>query len=275
MLLVGLLWCVGAIGFWKAEAHTQGLTYFQSLYFCYVSLLTIGYGDLSPTSNAGKPFFIVWSLIAVPTMTILISDMGDTVIASFKRGTFKLADWTVLPKAGLWREFCEAHPWLLQWMQKRHQKEEAKKQAKRMAAGLPVGPEDEDANASPPTLEELIQLETLDENALSRKLAIAIRRTANDLKADPPRRYNFEEWAEYSHLIRFSRMNQEELAETEEDEGIVDWDWIGDDSPMLADQTESEWILDRLTESLSRFMRKQDKRLDHEGIRRHSKSKDA
>ena len=37
----GLLWCVGAVVFWIAEAKTQGLSYFQALYFCYVSLLTI------------------------------------------------------------------------------------------------------------------------------------------------------------------------------------------------------------------------------------------
>lgn len=75
VLAFGILWCVGAVVFWKAERHAQGLSYFQALYFCYVSLLTVGYGDLAPKSNAGRSFFVVWSLIAVPTMTILISDM--------------------------------------------------------------------------------------------------------------------------------------------------------------------------------------------------------
>jgi len=41
----GTLWCIGAIVFWQAERDTQALSYFQALYFCYVSLLTIGYGD--------------------------------------------------------------------------------------------------------------------------------------------------------------------------------------------------------------------------------------
>jgi len=81
VIAFGILWCVGAVVFWQCEKNTQGMTYFRALYFCYVSLLTIGYGDLSPKSNAGKPFFVVWSLIAVPTMTILISDVGDTVIS--------------------------------------------------------------------------------------------------------------------------------------------------------------------------------------------------
>ena len=256
VLAFGLLWCGGAVGFWKAEAKSQGLTYFQALYFCYVSLLTIGYGDLSPTSNAGKPFFIVWSLVAVPTMTILISDMGDTVIASFKRGTFTLADWTVLPKAGLYREFVEKHPWLYRWLQRRA---EVKEEKERVAEGLPVGVDDEDEDVHQPrTLEEMAAQDVLDEHLLARKLALAIRRTANDLKADTPLCYTYEEWVEFTRLIRFSRKSEDELVE-EEEEGLVDWDWIGERSPMMAEQCESQWVLDRLCESLDRYMRKQQK----------------
>lgn len=261
----GLLWCVGAVGFWGAESKSQGLSYFEALYFCYVSLLTIGYGDLSPKSNAGKPLFIAWSLIAVPTMTILISDMGDTVIASFKRGTFKLADWTVLPKAGLWRELLEKYPWLLLWLQKKSQKA-AEKQ--RLAAGMPLGIEGDEMETAP-TMEQVSELDNLDDQTLAGKLAIAIRHTANHLKDDPPRRYCYEEWAEYTRLIRFSKLSKEEIEQAEEEQGLVEWDWIGEDSPMLADLSESEWVLDRLCESLNRYMRKQGK-----GVLARDKSKD-
>lgn len=268
----GLLWCLGALGFWKAEQKTQGLSYFQALYFCYVSLLTIGYGDLSPTSNAGKPFFIVWSLIAVPTMTILISDMGDTVIASFKRGTFTLADWTVLPKAGLWRSLLERYPVLWKWLER---KAEEAEQEKRVDQGFPTGPADEDEHASSPTLEQVAELENLNQHTLAQKLGLAIRKTANDLRADPPKRYSYEEWAVYTHLIRFSRMSRSEFLEEEEEQGLIEWDWIGEDSPMLAEQSESEWLLDRLCESLGRYMRRQE--LHHRGrtasrVRRRSMS---
>lgn len=257
MQTVGILWCVGAVGFWKAEATTQGLSYFQALYFCYVSLLTIGYGDLSPKSNAGKPLFIVWSLIAVPTMTILISDMGDTVIASFKRGTFTLADWTVLPKAGIWRNFVEKHPRLLRWLQNKQQ--EAKEE-RRIKQGFQTGVEDDEDRATvSPTLDDVLQLDACSDQELARKLAIAIRRTAHDLKADPPRRYTYEEWAEYTLLIRFSRMAKAQVEQTEEEEGLVEWDWIGEESPMMAEETEAEWVLDRLCESLNRYMRKQNR----------------
>ncbi|KAF3917873.1 hypothetical protein ABW20_dc0107279 [Dactylellina cionopaga] len=95
------LWLLGAVIFMIAERDTQNLTYFQALYFCYVSLLTIGYGDLSPRSNAGKAFFLLWSIWSVPTITILISSMGSTVIESFQNYTLRLAEFTLLPKKGI------------------------------------------------------------------------------------------------------------------------------------------------------------------------------
>ena len=121
---------------------------------------------------------------------------------------------------------------------------------------MPVGPEDEDAAAPPPTLEQVADLDNLDDAALAKKLSVAIRQTADDMKNGPTRRYSYEEWAEYTRLIRFSSYSKEELGEEEEEEGLIEWDWIGEDSPMLARQSESEWLLDRLCESLNRYMRK-------------------
>lgn len=249
----GLLWCVGALVFWQCEKHTQGMTYFQGLYFCYVSLLTIGYGDLSPRSNAGKPFFIVWSLIAVPTMTILISDMGDTVISSFKRGTFKLADFTVLPKNGLWRDIMQANPWLFNFLRKRAEK-------KRIRKGLPVGPAPEaDIFGIPRQTIEQLATEKLNEAEMTKRLAFAIRKTADDLRGHygDPVRYSYEEWVEFTRLIRFTKVKKiDDVAHEEETEGVVEWDWLAENSPMLSEQTEAEWVLDRLCESLLRLLKK-------------------
>jgi potassium channel subfamily K, other eukaryote len=244
VIAFGVLWGVGAIVFWQCEKHTQGLTYFEALYFCYVSLLTIGYGDFSPKSNAGKPFFIVWSLIAVPTMTILISDMGDTVISSFKQGTFKLADFTVLPKDGLLKEIVDAHPWLKQFIQSRAQR-------KRIKKGLqPEG------DVPIPTIDELVN-EDLSEAELTKKLAFAIRRSAEDMKHHERTRYSYEEWVEFTRLIRFTKTGAaKDLEHDEEVEGIVEWDWLSENSPMLSEQSEAEWVLDRLCESLLRLLKK-------------------
>lgn len=187
-------------------------------------------------------------------MTILISDMGDTVVASYKRGTFTLADWTVLPKQGFFRAWLESHPWLLDKIQNRQQKRQAKR---RVADGFLTGFEDNDAPPLARTLEELADEDVLDEHDLARKLTVAIRRTADDLKSDAQRRYSYEEWAEYTRLIRFTRHTHTPLDVEEDEEGLIEWDWIGEDSPMMADQSESEWILDRLCESLDRYMRRQ------------------
>jgi potassium channel subfamily K len=90
------LWFLGAVVFMLAEKKQQW-SYFTCLYFAYTSLLTIGYGDLQPTSNSGKPFFVFWSLLAVPTLTILISNMGDTVVKSFSDLTIWAGSLTILP----------------------------------------------------------------------------------------------------------------------------------------------------------------------------------
>jgi potassium channel subfamily K len=233
-------------------------------------LLTIGYGDLAPKSNAGKPFFIVWSLVAIPTMTILISDMGDTVVSSYRRKTSLLADWTVLPKEGFFREFLEDHPalmhWFNKWIGKRAQK-------KRIANGFP-GPEDVLDPELDLTLDQLAEEEDLDEHDLARKLAIAIRRTADDLtRGRHHRRYTYEEWVEFSRLIRFSQFKpgteKAGIEEEEEAEGPVEWDWIGEDSPLMADESECEWVLDRLCESLDRYM----KRMAPEHVKERRKSR--
>ena len=87
---------IGALVFEHAERN-QDWSYFESLYFSYTTLLTIGYGDFVPLSNSGKPFFVFWSLLAIPTLTILISDMGDTVVKGVKDATIWLGEITVLP----------------------------------------------------------------------------------------------------------------------------------------------------------------------------------
>ncbi|OJD29328.1 voltage-gated potassium channel [Diplodia corticola] len=293
VLAFGILWCIGAVVFWRAEQKAQGLTYFQALYFCYVSLLTIGYGDLAPKSNAGRSFFVVWSLIAVPTMTILISDMGDTVISGFKNATSKLADVTVLPKDGIWHDFLQSQPRLLNLLQQ----EAARRRIKR---GMALGPgdEEEDRNRDPespppdppslrtddddaadrtppPTATTAATAITTDNDdddndpetesdaRLAQRLARAIRAVANDIKEDVdsarrPKRYRYEEWVEFTKLIRFTAEGREEEERDEEEDGLVEWDWIGENSPMMAGMNEAEFVLDRLCESLGRYLRRGD-----------------
>ncbi|KAI1662168.1 voltage-gated potassium channel [Daldinia decipiens] len=92
-----LLWLVGAKIFQECEYPYQGWSYFDGFYFSFTALTTIGYGDLTPVSNSAKAFFVFWSLLALPTMTVLISNAGDTIVKGIKDGTLLLGNLTILP----------------------------------------------------------------------------------------------------------------------------------------------------------------------------------
>ncbi|KAF1811520.1 voltage-gated potassium channel [Eremomyces bilateralis CBS 781.70] len=277
----GILWCVGAVIFWQAEREIQGMTYFQALYLCYVSLLTIGYGDLAPQTSAGRAFFVFWSLIAVPTMTLLISDMGDTIIRGFKQGTFKVADWTVLPKADIVQSILAMFPRVRDWFQRKADERNARRRIDQgfqvesgATNGSPSGPE----AANGPNIDELGKQAEKDTETppsdveLARKLAVAIRRTAEHMKREKEKKYSYEEWVDIIRLIRFTSRGQsrpgdlvdprssrelerrEAVLREEEEEGLVEWDWIGEDSPMMSGQSEPQFVMDRLCESLSRWI---------------------
>ncbi|KAJ5063034.1 potassium channel-like protein [Bipolaris maydis] len=283
-----ILWCVGALVFMITEKDSQGLTYFPALYFCYVSLLTIGYGDLAPKTNSGRCFFVVWSLIAVPTMTILVSNLGDTVVANFKKWSDKFADFTVLPKAGIWRSFLDKHPWLLQWLQR---VTEYHARRNRLKKGFEVGVVDSNSS-DPPNVDDNdagpsedlenprdsdrapeeseatpeISLPQAPTGAsISRQLALCIQKVSFDLRK-PNKRYSYEEWVEFTRLIhathpeRLDRYLGIECNSTddENEEGLVNWDWLGERSPLVSGNSESEWLMERLVESLVRLEKRKE-----------------
>ncbi|KAB5542753.1 hypothetical protein GE09DRAFT_225496 [Coniochaeta sp. 2T2.1] len=70
----------GAAVFLRCEKEYQGWSYFNALYMAFVSLTTIGYGDLAPTSSCGRSFFVLWSLLGVPTITIVISNLETPLL---------------------------------------------------------------------------------------------------------------------------------------------------------------------------------------------------
>ena len=199
-------------------------------------------------------------------MTVLIQKMSSTVVASVNRGTFTLAEWTVLPKKGVLRDFLDSHPSLHAWLQGLS---ERRREKRRLKEGFEVQNPDEEGNLAVSddtgvTPEETrknverLTKEVVTEHDLAKELAIAIKKVAHDLPKEPPMRYTYEQWVHFTQLIRFSSRSEEEVELFEEHErSLIEWDWIGEDSPMLADVTEAQWVLDRLCESLNRYTRMQ------------------
>ncbi|KAL3467150.1 hypothetical protein BJX64DRAFT_248940 [Aspergillus heterothallicus] len=266
IVVFGIVWTCGALVFWAID---DSLTYFNALYFGFCCLLTIGYGDITPTTNAARPFFIVWSLLAIPTMTMLISKMSDTLVRGYKRATSVLATWTFLPQEGQWgeivRRFPRAGKVLVHLFTKRRPHTDGR---------LEKGPELEKGTAhalhtsSPPEQHKNLSLEDFardpapSPSELAQQLAQAIQQTIKDALTGKPKEYSYEEWVEFTRLIKFTGP-QKTGADTDgaggmvldEDEyGVLSWDWIGESSPLLAEKTEPEWVLDRLCESLVRYV---------------------
>ncbi|KAJ6572157.1 hypothetical protein B0H19DRAFT_1132741 [Mycena capillaripes] len=74
-----MFWTVGSVIFMRTEGWSFGV----SLYFCFIAFTTIGYGDYSPQTPAGRSVFVVWALLGVATMTILISVISEAFSSKY------------------------------------------------------------------------------------------------------------------------------------------------------------------------------------------------
>lgn len=76
LLLYGALLLVGTIFYVRAE-HWSVL---DALYFCVVTLATVGYGDLAPRTPLGKVFTIVYILVGAGVFVVLAAELAVGVI---------------------------------------------------------------------------------------------------------------------------------------------------------------------------------------------------
>lgn len=270
-----LLWFIGALVLMYTE-KPQGWSYFVSLYFSYQSLTTIGYGDFIPTSFSGRPFFVFWVLLAVPTLTIQISHMGDTVIKAFRDLTIWLGALTLLPddEAGL-KETLKIGLHRLRSgkvFDKEQKRERGYTAEESLLDGLVDLLEQEELDEA---MEAKPQSDTIDRDYRFYHFVLAkeVRQLMKDASMSPPKQYTYAEWAYYLRLIGQDECNPDRHQEPdlhhhrtphEPDLGAAagmhvehkhTWSWLGIRSPLMSNQPEAEWILDRLTLKLEQQMR--------------------
>ncbi|KAF2632529.1 potassium channel-like protein [Macroventuria anomochaeta] len=266
-----LLWFLGALVFMFAE-QPQGWTYFSGLYFAYTSLLTIGYGDLVPQSNAGKAFFVFWSLLAVPTLTILISNMGDTIIKEFKDFTIWVGSLTLLPdEEGLMSTLKIGTKRMRKVYKEESQEADPGASLRHMMDRLRDHMEEEELGLAEEAGEHGDKV-MRDIHFYHFILSKEIRQLMIDVDASPPRQYSYSEWAYYLRLLgqdendssyhRRARVHHKHGNRSTPDLGTADdgdeqtWSWLGIRSPLMGNSSEAKWLLRRLSARLEMEMRK-------------------
>jgi potassium channel subfamily K len=266
---VGTLWFIGALIFQHAEA-TQQWSYFEALYYTYTSLLTIGYGDIYNISNWGRAFFVFWSLLAVPAMTVFISNLGDTFIRQFRDFANLIGELTVLPgDVGYqerFRQFFNAEMWPFALNKPNFKKKSSNNKN-----------QNKDTTEAMERAESALEEEQLkEEHAAQRRgdvvaenihhhqylLMRELREMFKWINASPAKEFDYDEWVYFLKLLDEDKSVEDMKRMTdgknqrEEKEGETKWSWISHRSPLLGDKSEAEWLLEALAGKLERELRK-------------------
>ena len=64
--------------------HVEGWSVVDALYFCFMTMSTIGYGDLVPTTALSKIFTIVYSFLSIGVFVAVIAKLVIAVVSHKK-----------------------------------------------------------------------------------------------------------------------------------------------------------------------------------------------
>ena len=72
-VVAGVLILTGTLFYWRFEDWT----FIESLYFCIVTLTTVGYGDFSPTTAGTQIFTIIYILTGFGVLVALLTSVAQ------------------------------------------------------------------------------------------------------------------------------------------------------------------------------------------------------
>jgi hypothetical protein len=86
---------VGTVGYMLLERWT----FIESLYFCVVTLATVGYGDLHPTTDASRLFTVAYIIAGVGIVIGFITELANQrTIHELGRRSPRAPDESAVPR---------------------------------------------------------------------------------------------------------------------------------------------------------------------------------
>lgn len=272
-----ILWLIGAVVFWQAEQATGGQdwSYFESLYFTFVALLTIGYGDFYPQTNSSKPAFVFWSLIALPTLTVLIGAVGDSVSEFVDEATLWVGERlpentsvlrslksTANKKKTRDRSFRGANSSGFMSNESGEEGQYDNKEHAKAVQGLiqePGGTESNHAGQEGKNKQDSKFAPKFHRLYLVIK---EIKNVVDHLDSSPPPKYTFAEWNSFMKLIYEDEAKPDGHRRHWHPPHLVSpplrehdaqvWSWMGQESPLMSTMSEPRWILTKLMDIVER-----------------------
>ncbi|ASJ06192.1 potassium channel family protein [Thermococcus pacificus] len=74
-----------ALGFAILFAHFEGVDFYTAFYWAIITMATIGYGDITPQTGAGRAVAMVAAVAGISTFTALVSVLAEYFISSSLR----------------------------------------------------------------------------------------------------------------------------------------------------------------------------------------------
>jgi len=77
-LVTGILLAIGTIFYHSVE----GWRWLDSLYFCVITLATVGYGDFAPQTDAGKIFTMIYIFIGIGLLIAVFTRLAEALLVA-------------------------------------------------------------------------------------------------------------------------------------------------------------------------------------------------